>query len=438
MTHAVTQTGLQAGAQRSRRTSRPQAPRRPRPVGPYLQRRGRIFYFRKRLRHVIAEKCGRAFLRVSLRTPLLSEAMSRAARLLAVLDGEETRLMTDRELQTFPAEKIGLTLAELLRAELTRILEEQASAATSDDAQIDARIAALEAQHAQLRRQARRNDFASVHKNLDAAAESLGLAVPAPMPVELGRCAIKLAQDTNAVEQQVLDGENLHMAAAPLVAQHSDLRPRDFIRTQAVTLQAAWDRALELYPSRDMKGNIDAIAKLAIDWFGGRPVASIKRDDQEAFFLWMARLPKTPGKRHGMNRFCREAPKDPTLYTSSKQDEIDAADFADEEVMTEIRALDHISDVEKRALLSERLTPRLSLTTIKRNRDGLNRLCKAAADLGCPDCAALPADRAPGHVLRLAGSPSCPRHAAQDPHALDRGAYASRLLPPYRTRLRSC
>ena len=75
----------------------------------------------------------------------------------------------------------------------------------------------------------------------------------------------------------------------------------------------------------------------------------------------------------------------PLKYAAlSKQDEIDAADAQ--------RRGDHagdprpeptLSNTEKRALLAERLVPRLTLTTIKRNRDGLNRIFKAAAALGC-------------------------------------------------------
>uniref|UniRef100_UPI00386A82F3 DUF6538 domain-containing protein n=1 Tax=Salibaculum sp. TaxID=2855480 RepID=UPI00386A82F3 len=52
-------------------------------AGPYLIRSGRTYYFRKRLPKVITEKSGRSFLRLSLRTPLRFDAMSRAARLIA-------------------------------------------------------------------------------------------------------------------------------------------------------------------------------------------------------------------------------------------------------------------------------------------------------------------------------------------------------------------
>lgn len=48
-----------------------------------------------------------------------------------------------------------------------------------------------------------------------------------------------------------------------------------------------------------------------------------------------------------------------------------------------------ISRAEKRALLAERLTPRLTVTTLRRERDALNRMFKAALELGVPKLEAL-------------------------------------------------
>ncbi|WP_299358536.1 hypothetical protein [uncultured Paracoccus sp.] len=49
-----------------------------------------------------------------------------------------------------------------------------------------------------------------------------------------------------------------------------------------------------------------------------------------------------------------------------------------------MRARSELSDIEKRALLAEQLTPRLSLETLKRNRNGVNRIFKAARTDGGP------------------------------------------------------
>ncbi|WP_366942720.1 DUF6538 domain-containing protein [uncultured Paracoccus sp.] len=97
------------------RRDRRRAPALRRPAGPYLQRRGRTFYFRKRLPLPLAKKCGRAFLCFSLRTPLLPEAMIRAARLLALLREEEAQLMARLTGDHLGAEAIDLTPAACSR-----------------------------------------------------------------------------------------------------------------------------------------------------------------------------------------------------------------------------------------------------------------------------------------------------------------------------------
>ena len=47
-------------------------------------------------------------------------------------------------------------------------------------------------------------------------------------------------------------------------------------------------------------------------------------------------------------------PKHAERYNHTKDDEIAEADAADEEIMQEIRGMNHLSNTEKRALLSER------------------------------------------------------------------------------------
>jgi hypothetical protein len=124
-------------------------------------------------------------------------------------------------------------------------------------------------------------------------------------------------------------------------------------------------------------------------YFGDVPVATITEHKQEAFFAWMARLPKKQGRSHGKNRHTERARKEGTLKKEpqqmQKQAEIDLADALDEAVTEDIRAIEGISDIEKRALLVEKLQPRLALPTLRRNRDGLNRLFKAATNLGSRD-----------------------------------------------------
>ena len=69
-------------------------------AGPYLQRRGQIFYFRKRLPKPLAERVKRAFLCFSLQTHVVSEAMIRVGRVLAALELAETQMTQLAEITT--------------------------------------------------------------------------------------------------------------------------------------------------------------------------------------------------------------------------------------------------------------------------------------------------------------------------------------------------
>ncbi len=294
--------------------------------------------------------------------------------------------MSDLNNPTLTPEKINALLGEVLRGELARILSEQDHGPVLSDAEIDRRIAALEARRNDLRRGARRQDFRALEAPVTGAARALNLEIAAPLPADLGRRAVDLVREIAELEADVLDGGDARTEALPLVGRYSAAAVDDFTRAP-ILLSAAWTRTLNMYPTKAMKGNIDAIGQVALDYFGDVPVTSISAEDQEKFFLWMARLPKRHGRAHGKNRFTEKARREGRLLKEtvqlSKHDEIAKADLEDEAIMQEIRARTDISDIEKRALLSERLTPRLAMKTIKRNRDGLNRLFKGAADLGC-------------------------------------------------------
>ncbi|MFT6533912.1 MAG: integrase [Limimaricola cinnabarinus] len=311
--------------------------------------------------------------------------MGRAACLLAVLKREETRLMTETTLESMPEGKIHTILTELLRRTLARIIAEQDAGSGLSDADIDARIHRLEKDSVALKRMARRNDFAPIEPMVAEAAVACNIALGDSIPHDLGRRAVDLIRQLMDLEGRAADGEDARTIAEPLVGHHSTVSVDTFVTSPQVSLSACWSQALKMYPSKSMKGNIDAIAKLALAYFGDVPAPTIRDEDQENFFAWMARLPKDHGKRHGKNRFCRLTPKHPEKYQRTKDDEIAIADLADEEIMRKIRSQNHLSNVEKRALLAEQLTPRLTMQTLKRNRDGLSRMFRAAKDLGCKD-----------------------------------------------------
>ena len=150
--------------------------------------------------------------------------MVRAAHLLVVLNSEEKRLMaTNATRPTLTPEEVQAHLKELLRAELNRIIQEQdlGHAGIED---LDDRIA---------------------------------------------------KRELRGVEADVLDGCDARSEAAPLVARHSELSVDEFVQSEPVLLSAAWGKTFELYPTKSMKGNIDAIGKPAIAFFGDVPISNL-------------------------------------------------------------------------------------------------------------------------------------------------------------------
>jgi hypothetical protein len=292
--------------------------------------------------------------------------MVRAAHLLVVLNSEEKRLMaTNATRPTLTPEEVQAHLKELLRAELNRIIQEQdlGHAGIED---LDDRIAKLEAKADLLRRDARQNDFGEIEGVLRVVAARVGVSLPDDIPVNLGRSAANLMRELRGVEADVLDGCDARSEAAPLVARHSELSVDEFVQSEPVLLSAAWGKTFELYPTKSMKGNIDAIGKPAIAFFGDVPISTLTKDRQKDFFLFASRLPRNHGKTHGKNRFHPDQPKSrDAKYERTKADEIAEADEKDEAVTEEIRGMENLSNAEKRALLADRLTPRLTLQTLK-------------------------------------------------------------------------
>ncbi|RMH44606.1 MAG: integrase [Alphaproteobacteria bacterium] len=368
-TETQTETHAIASYARKRRDSRPRSGHRH--AGPYLMRRGRIFYFRKRL-----PRCRKnLFLCLSLRTHVPLDAVKRAAALLAVCEKTEPGVldaMTKKDLA--PADARAL-LMEILRAELARILDRQSDLGAWTDDAIDSRIAELEEENRRLRRAARRENWESVQVLLKRASDLIALPLSEPIEPDLGRQASSLKRRINSVEIDVLDGEEVRTASRPLLAEHGVDDFDGFVR-QPVTLTAAFAETRRKYPKKSMQGNINALEKLMLEYFGDIPVTAVTEDRQKAFFAWTARLPRKHGKAHGKNRFTR------TARVLTKAEEISQADAADRLATEEIRARTDISLAEKRAILAERLTPRRTLTTIKRDRDGLSRLFRCAAALG--------------------------------------------------------
>lgn len=86
--HAMTEPPFPGAGPASRQTQ-DIGGRSPRDGARYIALRGRTYHFQKRLPKDLAFESSRTFWRASLRTPLPSEAMSRAAALLTGLDHAE-------------------------------------------------------------------------------------------------------------------------------------------------------------------------------------------------------------------------------------------------------------------------------------------------------------------------------------------------------------
>ncbi|WP_098411696.1 tyrosine-type recombinase/integrase [Thioclava sp. ES.031] len=310
-----------------------------------------------------------------MRTDLPADAVKRAAALLAVYEQKEDQIVDAILNDTLTKEDAKALLTEVLRAELARLLQTQCEMTKANDAELDARVEELEAENKALKRAARQGNWDGVRNLLDAATKLIGISAPEPLDPDLGRQAISLKRRLTEIEVEVLEGDDLRQCAKPLLNETGIEDLDAFVQTP-VLLSVAIARTFELWPSEDMKGNTQAIANLAMEFFGDVPVSTITRERQKAFFEWMARVPKINGKSHGKNRFNSNG------RTLSKSFEISQADAKDAKITDGVRNRNDMSLAEKRAVLAEQLTPRLARATIERNQGGLNRIFSSARDLG--------------------------------------------------------
>ena len=276
---------------------------------------------------------------------------------------------------TLTAADIDLLLSQGLRQELQRIMADQACAADRTDAEIDARIESLEAEIAQLKRAARRNDFEPVAEWNRQAAHGLGLELVGEADATFGRRALSMKREIAELEKQTEDGEDMRHLAEPLVAKVSDA-PVDAFTTAPITLNAGFEKAKRLYPNPSMQVLLKTTYKLVTEFLGDVPMDILSEDRQRELFGLIARLPKHHGRAHGKNRFCNNG------TTLAKREEIERAEAHDARVTEEVRLMDHLSIHEKRVLLAERLTPRTTLATLKKHRDTFARFVRAAQELG--------------------------------------------------------
>ncbi|WP_241963051.1 integrase [Thalassorhabdomicrobium marinisediminis] len=308
----------------------------------------------------------------------------RAAALLTVYEQEEEYIVDALTTGTLSAEDIKVILSEKLRTQLKRIQDLPVATQGQTEDQLDARIEALEAENKSLRRAARQANWTSVQDSLYAAAKQVGLDVPDEIDADFGRQALSLKKRINEIEIDVLDGDDVRHAARPLLEEYRAADFDSFV-TNPVTADAAFAMVDELHPSNGMKRINKTLKGVYTEFFGNVPPQTINLARQEEFFEWLSRFPRSNGRSHGRNAWTnrKEANGEGPQGTDiSKTEEISAADAHDHIVTEQIRDLQDISSAEKRARLAELLTPRLTLKTLEKYRDSLNRLFKATRALG--------------------------------------------------------
>ena len=276
--------------------------------------------------------------------------------------------------------EIDAILTEVARAELARMLVQQdGDARTQADA--EARIAALEERVAELRAAARRRDNQLVEPALRRAAATLSIELPTPVPSSLGRPAAGLVRELAEAEILAEKGEDVARAAEPVVAGQSN----GAVAAAPVPFSLAFEKTAAAAASPDMRRNTEATGKLFLELMSDRPIAALGTAVMEDFLHLVSRLPKTHGKGHGRNRHERIGKE------IDKRVEIAEADAADEAATEPLRDRDHLPMAEKLARLSGLLVPRLTMTTVRRHRDALNRIVKTAVEkLGAAQRDAVP------------------------------------------------
>jgi predicted house-cleaning noncanonical NTP pyrophosphatase (MazG superfamily) len=97
--------------------------------------------------------------------------MQRASVLLALLERVVRSMLRDESRKSLSDGEIRAILAEMLRVELARLIELENAEECPDGAEVEARIAELEAENDRLRDAARRRDWSEVAPKLDAAGQ---------------------------------------------------------------------------------------------------------------------------------------------------------------------------------------------------------------------------------------------------------------------------
>ena len=214
-----------------------------------------------------------------------------------------------------------------------------------------------------LRRAARKKEWGDVLVLLKEASALVSVSLQEPIPNDLGQRAITLKRSLNDVRIAMDEGDDVRTASRDLLAGHGVADFDAFIKAP-ILLSEAKAKTDELYPSKDMKRITAGVHRLLEEFFGNSPISILTKEKQKEFLGWASRLPRTQGRSHGKNRYGQAG------KTVTKAEEISKADAEDLLCLEEIRSIEGISDAEKRALLADRLVPRVTINTLRKYLHG--------------------------------------------------------------------
>ncbi|RMH47259.1 MAG: integrase, partial [Alphaproteobacteria bacterium] len=312
-------------------------------------------------------------MRLSLRTNLPLVAAARALCLLAVYEEKEPGIVDALNKDKLSPQQAQALLNTMLRKELARILEEQDRATPMSDQDLKARIEALEEENQALRRAARNRDWRLVQPALVAAGEEIAIDVRPPISPDLGRRAASLRRQINEAEKDVLEGEDLRVAAAGLLPAGEAKSFDDFLKGE-ILLADAVESAVRHATSWDMARKMAATGEIALEFWGNIALSTVTTEAVKELMWFIQRIPSLHGKTHGNNRFVK------TRRKASKREEIRLADMRDAVLRDEIEADDRLPLAEKRARLAEGLVPRLTMTTVGHHLDRLHAIFRSAQE----------------------------------------------------------
>lgn len=346
--HRVAQTVAHAPepADRERSSTRPARS----PAAPYLWRRGGVFQFRRRLPKRLVDLGAPEFLSLSLRTHLLPEAMKRAAALIAAMERAEIEIMSPCAVQELTREAVALIVREVARQALDDLVRRDAAAGPRSLVEADAARDRIADEIAELRTALRLRDGTPARDATRGAMQRLGMQAEAEVPASVERDALGALVEVKTAEALLEEGQSLDQATR-------EVRDRRFAGAELaeiappVMLSAAVAAAERRAVSTDMARKVEAFRACALAWRGDMPLdLFLEKKTLVEFLLWLRRLPKDHGKKHGRNRY------EKTGTVLDKHAEIADADENDRVIREEIECRTDLDLREKRAELARSLT----------------------------------------------------------------------------------